>query len=70
MALPSLLLAACVFVAGFEWGNPLLQLPGTGTRVHMDGPCEDSGSSLCPTEEGLGDGFCLYFRGSVVKDHH
>lgn len=26
MALPSLLLAACVSVADFEWGNPSLQL--------------------------------------------
>lgn len=70
MALPSLLLAAFVFVAGFEWGSPLLQLPRTGTSVHMDGPGGNSGSSLCPTEEGLGDGFCVCFRGSVVKDHH
>lgn len=31
MALPSLLLAAFVFVAGFEWGNLSLQLPRTGT---------------------------------------
>lgn len=70
MALPSLLLAAFVFVAGFEWGNLSLQLPRTGTWVHMDGPRGVSGSSLCPTEEGLGDGFYSYFTGSVVTDHH
>lgn len=70
MALPSLLLAAFVFVAGFEWGNLSLQLPRTRTWVHMDGSCGASGSSLCPTEEGLGDGFYSYFRGSVVTDHH
>lgn len=70
MALPLLLLAAFVFVAGFEWGNLSLQLPRTGTWVHMDGPRGVSGASLCPTEEGLGDGFCSYFRGSVVTDHH
>lgn len=70
MALPSLLLAAFVFVAGLEWGNLSLQLPRTGTWVHMDGPRGASGSSLCPTEEGLGDGFCSYFRGSVVTAHH
>lgn len=31
MALPSLLLAASVFVAGFERGNPLSQQTRTGT---------------------------------------
>lgn len=70
MALPLLLLAAFVFVAGLEWGNLSLQLPRTGTWVHMERPRGASGSSLCPTEEGLGDGFCSYFRGSVVTDHH
>lgn len=30
---------------------------------------EDSGSSLSPTEDELGDRFCLCFRGSVVKGH-
>lgn len=45
MALPSLLLAAFVFVAGLEWGNLSLQLRRTGTWVHMDGPRGASGSS-------------------------
>lgn len=58
------------FCGWFGMGESFIAATKDGTWVHMDGPRGASRSSLCPTEEGLGNGFCSYFRGSVVTDHH
>lgn len=57
------------FLGWFWMGDSFsLQLPRALLPwcIQMD-LLEDSGSSLYPTEEELGDRFCLYFRGLVVK---